>query len=1060
LCPSIVDRAAEIALLQRACALAAEGQAQAILITGEMGVGKSRLCSSVKEAAKSMRGFGIVCRAQEYAQSIAYYPIVDGIKENIHSRAALKELLSRLPIAYRQQLLHLLPELACESELEADRTSDEQPDREKVLEHPLNRTLYSSHLHARNGDVLLALVEAFHLMCEESASGPSLIVFEDLQWADEGTLSFFHHLVRANDGACRGDDATGTAHANGPRGIVIGTCRSEALAPGSALLRTIHGLLSQRLVRHIALPALSPEGHHQMLEAILGRAPSAHLASLLFEHSDGNPFVTEELLGALAADGDLRYEGSCWIEDSRATLPLPLSLCGTVLDQLESLDQRSREVLRTAAIIGREFSFDLLGQVTGIGEEELLGILRRLVEQHVLREIVRSAGESYRFRGALMRDVVQSRMLRREQRLLHLRCADALEALNGSSPAGLAPGECVDLPNLIARHFALGGAPGRARPYAITAAERALDLGAYAEAADQLKLALFATPTGTIDRIALLERLGTLRLNVTDSGSGLGALRHARGEATTMGLRWRAAAIAADIGIASWFVDPSSFADETYSVIAQADARWARGQAPDEEAIHLFCAAALGTVLGSSASRANARDEMWAERACAEAKRLGPAADRFTPLAMMAESVILTERKDPAPGLHGIERAIDLATKHGRPTDVIIGYCILGAQAVHVGQDSTALRAYEAIEELEKRSGAVVPCPWLPLAHFAHGRWSSAMEAGRDQITRYEQACLPTPRAQVSAALGHVLLGRGKVEDALGHFLQAWNHLSAAPFPHAAPCLWGLARAEAARGNHAEARATYERLFSWWGETQDRGTVIPMLLDGCLFYLDVKDPHRASSWAAALRRIATESKNPVARAASMQADGARSLFADQTAGSGSADAVTLLRRATDAWRALARPYDEARTLCVLGKATLALGPRDAVRRADADSSLCRAADVFALLGAEADRMRVGEIRRHAGLLSQARRRRTLASRREPFGGLTNRERDVLDLLAAGLTNREIACTLFIAESTAELHVSHVLGKLQCATRAQAAARAIQLGWVRMKDARSQVERAG
>ena len=157
-----------------------------------------------------------------------------------------------------------------------------------------------------------------------------------------------------------------------------------------------------------------------------------------------------------------------------------------------------------------------------------------------------------------------------------------------------------------------------------------------------------------------------------------------------------------------------------------------------------------------------------------------------------------------------------------------------------------------------------------------------------------------------------------------------------------------------------------------------------------------------------------------------------------------------LGNADQRWEALGRPYEAARTQAALPAGSLATSPRDQARRAEADTALVAAEETFRRLGAAHDVTCVEGVRRRGGLLAQARRRQTLSHGRAPFGDLTPREREVLILLARGHTNREIAQALFIAEGTAELHVSRILGKLGCATRAQAAAYAVANSLVDMR----------
>jgi DNA-binding NarL/FixJ family response regulator len=157
-------------------------------------------------------------------------------------------------------------------------------------------------------------------------------------------------------------------------------------------------------------------------------------------------------------------------------------------------------------------------------------------------------------------------------------------------------------------------------------------------------------------------------------------------------------------------------------------------------------------------------------------------------------------------------------------------------------------------------------------------------------------------------------------------------------------------------------------------------------------------------------------------------------------------ASAALEQAVEIWKTLSRPYYAARCQVALSEAMLVAPDVRASCRAEAATLLAEAEVAFHDLGAMADERAASDIRRKTGTISPARRRRTASSRHGTVGGLTAREHDVLELLVAGSTNREIASALFIAESTAELHVSRILGKLGCATRAQAAVYAVNQGW--------------
>jgi ATP/maltotriose-dependent transcriptional regulator MalT len=222
---------------------------------------------------------------------------------------------------------------------------------------------------------------------------------------------------------------------------------------------------------------------------------------------------------------------------------------------------------------------------------------------------------------------------------------------------------------------------------------------------------------------------------------------------------------------------------------------------------------------------------------------------------------------------------------------------------------------------------------------------------------------------------------------------------------------------------------------------EERSAVVLPLLDGCTFLSNQGDRHAAGRWLTSLQDIAQQTGNPVASAAVDEAAGAVALAEGERE-----RATRAFESAVEAWKAVSRPYDVARCQMKLAEALLSIPTSRAGSRSEAAELLAIAEATFAELGATADQRTAGDLLRKSGVLSPARRRRTTPARRETVGGLTLRERDVLELLVAGHSNREIASALFIAESTAELHVSRVLGKLGCATRAQAAVRAVSQGW--------------
>jgi DNA-binding CsgD family transcriptional regulator len=675
----------------------------------------------------------------------------------------------------------------------------------------------------------------------------------------------------------------------------------------------------------------------------------------------------------------------------------------------------------------------VLQRVSGVDESALLDILREGVARRIL---VEDAGqgeghdeqERFRFRHALTRDAIDGELLARERRLLHRRVAETLEALlQAEMRSGAMAGS-------LATHFSLGGDLARAQPYAVAAAEHALLVGALSEAAEHLARAAAALPEDDPASVPLLELQGRVRVALLEVPRAAELLWKARTTAKAAGMRWHAAAIGSELAFLTWFADPAASDREWVALLDEAEARAQSDEPEDEPALRLYSAAAM--CCGSN--DANQAALAWADRAIALAGRLGQSAERQLFRAYVGRGMARVDTGAFDQGIEDLRHAIDLGLRYADP-HLALAYNVLIKALTEIGRDERALAVFAEASEFERRTGAVVSPPPVLYAYLASGRWDEGMAVATAQLEGYASFGIPTtPQGLAMAGLGHFLLRRGRPREALLQFEGAWERLWAVrDFAWAANCLWGRATALAALGRTAEARETLEQCIGWWVRTEDRGTGIQVLLDAVHLAAAAGDPMAAERWTRGLERMAATG-NPVARAAFEQAKGQVALLR------GEPDAAAQpLREALQTWERLGRPFDAARAMRALAEALLA-GPRSQNARAEADQFLTEAVRRFTALGA-AEAGATGEIRRRAGLEGQARRKETMEAARSQAAGLTRRELEVLQCLAEGKTNREIAATLFIAEGTAELHVSRILGKLKCATRAQAAALAVSLG---------------
>jgi tetratricopeptide (TPR) repeat protein len=288
-------------------------------------------------------------------------------------------------------------------------------------------------------------------------------VFDDLHWADRPTLQLLKHLVRSPQPR---------------RALLLGTYRDAELEPGHPLLELIGDVRRENLLKHVELGGLA-EPEVAELVAALG-VPSAEPAFVhaLHGETDGNPFFIEEVVRHLR-DGDHELHADVSLTEAG----VPDGVREVTARRLRRLCADSRQALQVAAVIGREFDYDVLEAVAPLHDEALISALEEGVEARVLRES--GPVGRYAFTHALVRATLYDGLSQLRRARLHGRVGEALARLRS---ADLDP----HLPQL-AHHFAQAAPveqPERAIEYALAAARRADRLLAWEEAAQHYRAAL------------------------------------------------------------------------------------------------------------------------------------------------------------------------------------------------------------------------------------------------------------------------------------------------------------------------------------------------------------------------------------------------------------------------------------------------------------------------------------------------------------------------------------------------------------------------------------------
>jgi len=480
---SFVGRERELERLERTWNEVVAGQRRAVLVGGEVGVGKTRLAGELARRVHSNGALVLAGRCDEDL-GVPFQPFVEALRHFVAEHPEPAGRLGRHP----GELTRLLPDLA---------------ERVPNLPEPLQSDPETERY--RLFDALAAW------LAEASAHDPVLLVLDDLHWAARPTLLVLRHLVRFPQPM---------------RLLVIGTFRDTEVGP--VLPEFLADLRRDPEVERLSLAGLDSPEVQAFLEAagysLSGQDPA--LAQAIWAETDGNPFFVGEMLRYLAESGAFTKEDGRWtttvpLED----LGIPESVREVLGRRLSRLSEAANRALGIAAVAGVEFDLGLLQAVaTGLDEESLLSALDESLAARLLFEVPGPRAR-YRFAHALVRAILYDQVAVGRRVGLHRRVGEALEALHG---------DAVDdhLPALV-HHFAAGGDMAKAVTFATLAGERALARLAYDEAAAYYSqaveiLEVADLPDGEARHLDLLIALGECQRRAGDAGHRETLLRAAR----------------------------------------------------------------------------------------------------------------------------------------------------------------------------------------------------------------------------------------------------------------------------------------------------------------------------------------------------------------------------------------------------------------------------------------------------------------------------------------------------------------------------------------------------
>jgi TOMM system kinase/cyclase fusion protein len=464
-----VSRQPELALLQKRWEQTRQGNGQLVLLNGEAGIGKSRLMQVLIKRTAGQAFWDLACRSSPYYHNSALFPVIDllqrmlGFDRNDNSDGKLAKLEAALE-RFGFSLPETVPLFAALLSL---------PCNERYPALPMTPQWQKQ----KTFDAIVTwLLRATEL-------GPTRIVVEDLHWADPSTLELIDLLVERIPGA---------------RLLLILAFRPEFVPPWPA----------QPHITNVSLSRLARPDTELMIRSVAGglQLPTEVVNEIAIK-TEGVPLFVEESTRMVLESELLRQQNGHYV----LIRPLPeLAIPSTLYDSLMARLDRlgtAKEVAQIAAVVGRQFSYELLRAISPLEETRLTGALNRLVAADLLEQHLSQPRLSYRFKHALIRDAAYESLLRTQRRHYHRRVAEVLLERFA---------ETVEArPELIANHFTEAGLTEEAIVYWQRAGQIALERSANQEAIRHLTkgLALLDTLEETRDRLkqelTLQTTLGT-----------------------------------------------------------------------------------------------------------------------------------------------------------------------------------------------------------------------------------------------------------------------------------------------------------------------------------------------------------------------------------------------------------------------------------------------------------------------------------------------------------------------------------------------------------------------
>jgi len=411
---TFVGREREMTQLRSRWSKARDGQRQVVLLTGDPGIGKTRLAAELAFGANT-EGSVVLFGGAEEGAGLPYQPFVEALRHYV-SVCPLNMLRSQIG-STGAEMVTLAPELAVRlSNLPTSRPADPDSGRYRLFD----------------------AVTSF--LVEISRANPVVMVLDDLHWADKRTFQLLRHIVRSTMRAPL---------------FILGTYRQADLERTHPLSEALADLRRDSAFKRIALEGLNEGDVGALIGSWVSRESpaaldqAAHFIHTISKHTEGNPFFIEEVLRHLAETGGIYQQDGRWLTDmTTEQMGIPEGVKDVIGQRLSRLSDDCNSVLTIASVIGREFDLDTLERASDLSKDRLMDLQEEAITARVVAEIPHVLGR-YRFSHALIHETLYDDLTTTRRVRLHglaLRYADndgvklAYEVLGGSGPYFVAVG--------------------------------------------------------------------------------------------------------------------------------------------------------------------------------------------------------------------------------------------------------------------------------------------------------------------------------------------------------------------------------------------------------------------------------------------------------------------------------------------------------------------------------------------------------------------------------------------------------------------------------------------